>query len=74
MSKKYIITEDKLLEFLTDLNEFYALRNGGVDDWEWNGLSCKDYLNDSGYSDFEEIAENDIDNLLKNKVIEEYNE
>ena len=40
----YIVHELDLIECLKALHELRALHNGGVDNWEWAGESCRDYL------------------------------
>lgn len=41
----YIISEEDLREILESEARYIALESGGVDNWEWYGLSIRDYLN-----------------------------
>lgn len=45
MEKKYIITEAKLKELLTDSVLLSALECGGVDNWAWYYESISDFIN-----------------------------
>ena len=81
----YIIHELDLIEFLSALHELRALQSGGVDNWEWAGESCRDYLkscikfynitfeNEEDEDDFtfEDIARLSLKEFIKyNKEIE----
>lgn len=44
--KNYIVSEDVLLELVRDSLELAALNCGGVDNWDWAGDSCSDYLDE----------------------------
>ena len=57
--KKYIISEERLMELLTRENELKALWAGGVDNWPWYYESLKEYIecNDE-VEDLDEAYEN----------------
>ena len=57
MEKIFKITKSQLVELLKAEAELNALKSGGVDNWEWCGESCQDFLNENGFNDFEELAE-----------------
>ena len=42
----YAISKTRLREMLKAEAQFQALCNGGVDNWEWCGESCQDYLDE----------------------------
>lgn len=52
--KKYTIYEDELLSFIESDMRLCALINGGVDNWEWYGVSLGDFIeyNKESYSMF----------------------
>ncbi len=67
MKRKYIISEERLLELLSQELALHVLERDGVDNWEWymegkqNILSEIAQMNnidvyDEGYIEFEEIA------------------
>ena len=64
--KKYILDGKQLKELLVAANQFWALEQGGVDNWEWCGESCCNFLEEYGaeagreFEDFEEMAEYDM--------------
>ena len=69
MKKYRCVPEKELLEIFEAANKYWALENGGVDNWEWYGASLCDYLEawaaESGVDpnsdwDFESIAEDDL--------------
>lgn len=49
----YLVEENKLKNLLSDAAMLHALTSGGVDNWEWCGESCQDFV--KAY-----IQENDI--------------
>ena len=59
--KNYVICEEELLNLLCDSHELQALRNGGVDNWEWYDYSRMDYLEACDVEDFDELAQNDLE-------------
>ena len=52
--KKYIIYEDELLNFIESDMRLCALINGGINNWEWYGVSLDDFIeyNKENYSMF----------------------
>lgn len=40
----YKITEDELLNFIESDMRLCALANGGVDNWEWYGVSLSNFI------------------------------
>jgi len=62
MEKQYIINESELIELLHDSLKLCALEESGVDNWEWYGESCNNFLNTAGYDDFYDFAKNEINN------------
>lgn len=45
MKKKYYLVEEhNLKNLLAESAELHALTNGGVDNWEWCGESCQDFV------------------------------
>lgn len=52
--KYYKIAEDELLDFIESDMRLCALINGGVDNWEWYGVSLGDFIehNKENYSMF----------------------
>ena len=64
--KYYRIAEDELRELLYAAHYAWALENGGVDNWEWNGESVNDYLdayntaNGTQCEDIEDIVEIEV--------------
>ena len=52
--KYYKITEDELLNFIESDMRLCALINGGVDNWEWYGISLDNFIeyNKENYSMF----------------------
>ena len=57
MERIFKITKSQLVELLMAEAKLNALESGGVDNWEWYGESRKDFLKETGFSDFEELAE-----------------
>ena len=68
MEKYYKIKKELLIELIKDSLTLAALESGGVDNWEWAGESCGDYLNSAGAEDFEELAEREIKELELEEV------
>ena len=73
MVKYRLVPEKELLKILEVCNKYYALDNGGVDNWEWYGASLCDYLNEFIKDqkldlecdwNYQTIAERDIDEFL----------
>ena len=61
------ISKEELRDILEAAHKYWALERGGVDNWEWNWDSIKDYLNEFG-REYESIDD------IVNKEIEEYEE
>lgn len=65
-TKYYKISETDLLSLLVAANQFWALDQGGVDNWTWCGESCNDYLDrcneelNTDFEDFEALAEYEV--------------
>ena len=64
--KYYKVSETDLRELLAAAHQFWALEQGGVDNWSWCGASCCDYLeqynDDQGtnFDDFESLAAHEL--------------
>ena len=56
----YKISKKRLLELLEAEAILDALESGGVDNWEWYGMSRHDFLNGCGKKDFDEFAEDKL--------------
>ena len=54
---KILIERKKLISLISDSLKLQALENGGVDNWEWYGVSLTDFLDEENADDFDEIAE-----------------
>lgn len=54
---KILIEREKLISLISDSLKLQALENGGVDNWEWYGVSLTDFLDEENADDFDEIAE-----------------
>ena len=54
---KILIEREKLISLISDSLKLQALENGGVDNWEWYGVSLTDFLDEENANDFDEIAE-----------------
>lgn len=63
MEKYYKISKDLLIELMRDSLVLAALESGGVDNWEWHGESCGDFLDEAGAEDFDELAEREVKEL-----------
>jgi len=64
MSKKYIVSEQRLRDLIEAEEKLCALNAGGVDNWSWYGESMRDYVIAQGLEDsddpFEEIVDKEI--------------
>ena len=62
----YKIDEATLRDLLAGAHHYWALENGGVDNWMWESDSRNDYIdtynnaNGTNYEDIEEIVEAEI--------------
>ena len=63
MTKYRLVKEDELRFMLRGYLKYLALQSGGVDNWEWCGESCADFLDGAGAEDFDELAEREIKEL-----------
>ena len=74
--KYYKINEMSLRELITAANQFYALECGGVDNWEWCGESCCDFLRGVGeelgqeFESFEELTDYEITSYPVIEIVE----
>jgi hypothetical protein len=58
MSKKYIVSEERLRDLIEAEEKLCALNAGGVDNWSWYGDSIRDYIEQNRFNEpFEEIEE-----------------
>ena len=69
MYKYYKIHEDALRDLLYDSFKLAALENGGVNNWEWYGMSISDFIKNNGQPN-----DTDIENLVDREIIESYEE
>ena len=66
--KYYRINREDLVELLASYYELMALNYGGVDNWDWHGGSCQEFIdthnreNGTQYESFQEIAESELAN------------
>lgn len=65
--KQYIIDENNLKELLNASFTLDALECSGVDNWEWCGESCCDFLKEEGVEDFDELVDKEIINYKEYK-------
>lgn len=54
--KNFVLSEDDLVRLLESDMELTALECGGVDNWDYRGEACRDYLDVMGFDDFEDAA------------------
>lgn len=59
----FVLSEDELVRLLESDMRLNALGRGGVDNWEWYGDSCCDYLDAVGFDDFEDAARDAVAQL-----------
>ena len=59
----FVLSEDELVRLLENVMELNALECGGVDNWPYRGEACCDYLEEAGFSDFEDAARDEIAKL-----------
>lgn len=53
--KIYLINEEELDNLIMDSLTLQALDAGGVNSWSWYGDSVKDFLQEAGVKEFEEL-------------------
>lgn len=61
MEKTYQVSENELIELIHDSMKLCALENGGVDDWEWYGISISDFEKANG-DELYELARKELEN------------
>ena len=61
--KNFVLSEDDLVRLLESDMELTALECGGVDKWDYRGEACCDYLEEAGFSDFEDAARDEVATL-----------
>lgn len=61
--KNFVLSEDDLVRLLESDMELTALECGGVDNWDYRGEACCDYLEEAGFSDFEDAARDEVAKL-----------
>lgn len=61
--KKYIISENMLLNLLEDSHKLCALENGGVDNWDWYCESIHEYYRDMKVTNFMACAVKDLEDF-----------
>lgn len=66
MEKTYQISESELIELIHDSMKLCALENGGVDNWEWYGISISDFEKANG-NELYELARKELENYLEIK-------
>lgn len=52
----FVLSEDELVRLIKSDMELTALECGGVDNWDYRGEACCDYLDAVGFDDFEAAA------------------
>lgn len=52
----FVLSEDELVRLIESDMELTALECGGVDNWDYRGEACCDYLDVMGFDDFEDAA------------------
>ncbi len=63
MEKVYMVTESELRGLYESRERFTALAYGGVDNWEHYREAIRDYLNDNGVDDFDQLVDSDLKDL-----------
>lgn len=61
MEKIYQVSESELIELIHDSMKLCALENGGVDNWEWYGVSICDFEEANG-NELYELARKELEN------------
>lgn len=64
IERKYLVSESELIELIHDSMKLFALENGGVDDWEWYGISISDFEKANG-GELYELAQKELENYLE---------
>lgn len=66
----FVLSEDELVRLLENVMELNALECGGVDNWDYRGEACCDYLDAVGFDDFEDAARDVVAQLKGGAVAE----
>ena len=59
----FVLSEEELVRLLESDMELTALECGGVDNWDYCGEACCDYLDAVGFDDFEGAARDAVAQL-----------
>lgn len=61
--KNFVLSEEELVRLLESDMRLNALECGGVDNWDYRGEACCDYLDAVGFDDFEDAARDAVTKL-----------
>lgn len=61
--KNFVLSEEELVRLLESDMRLNALECGGVDNWDYLGEACCDYLDAVGFDDFEDAARDAVAKL-----------
>ena len=61
--KNFVLSEDDLVRLLESDMELTALECGGVDNWDYCGEACCDYLEEAGFRNFADAARDEVAKL-----------
>lgn len=61
--KNFVLSEEELVRLLESDMRLNALECGGVDNWDYCGEACCDYLDAVGFDDFEDAARDAVAKL-----------
>ena len=61
--KNFVLSEEELVRLLESDMRLNALECGGVDNWDYRGEACCDYLDAVGFGDFEDAARDAVAKL-----------
>lgn len=61
--KNFVLSEEELVRLLESDMRLNALECGGVDNWDYRGEACCDYLDAVGFDDFEDAARDAVAKL-----------
>ena len=64
MEKFYKVSKSELIELIHDSMELCALKNGGVEYWDWFSKSIKEFINanENPGDDIYDLAELELEN------------
>lgn len=71
--KKYILTEEELIELLSASLELNFLESSGVDNWEWYGEGREEYFAELLEKPIEEVVNYNYKDIAK-QMLSEYEE